>query len=63
VVRVRHLSRGNLGQVVILGVALAFWGALGVGGYFGEGVWRVLSGALFVIALAVAVLAFRRARH
>ena len=38
---VKAWQPGTLYQLIFLGIALMIWGVVGVGGYFGGGVWRL----------------------
>jgi hypothetical protein len=58
-----RVNRSDLRQAFFLSIALMIWGAVGMGGWFGNGVWRWLSGALFLLGFVTAIVALRRVRR
>jgi hypothetical protein len=58
-----RLNRGDVWQVLFLSIALMMWGVVGMGGWFGNGIWKWLSAVLFFLGLATGIVAFRRVRR
>jgi CDP-diglyceride synthetase len=54
---------GDLWQFIIGWATAMLLGSYGLFGLFGDGIWRLLSGLIFLLGLVSAVGSYRRARR